>query len=63
MPMSRLVAECGCIDDQLAAELRQWTRKEIGPIATPDLLQWAPAIAKNALGQDHAAHFAENRRQ
>ena len=28
--------------DELAAELRQWTRKEIGPIATPDLLQWAP---------------------
>ena len=50
-------------DDQLAAELRQWTRKEIGPIATPDLLQWGATIAKNALGQDHAAHFTENRRQ
>ncbi|MEL0189044.1 MAG: acetate--CoA ligase, partial [Alphaproteobacteria bacterium] len=24
--------------DELVAELRQWTRKEIGPIATPDLL-------------------------
>ena len=33
-------------DDQLAAELRQWTRKEIGPIATPDLLQWAPQLPK-----------------
>ena len=38
-------------DDQLAAELRQWTRKEIGPIATPDLLQWAPQLPKTRSGR------------
>ena len=38
-------------DDQLAAELGQWTRKEIGPIATPDLLQWAPQLPKTRSGK------------
>lgn len=38
-------------DDQLASELRQWTRKEIGPIATPDLLQWAPQLPKTRSGK------------
>ncbi|MDA8798155.1 acetate--CoA ligase [Alphaproteobacteria bacterium] len=38
-------------DDQLATELRQWTRKEIGPIATPDLLQWAPQLPKTRSGK------------
>ena len=37
--------------DKLAAELRQWTRKEIGPIATPDLLQWAPQLPKTRSGK------------
>ena len=38
-------------NDELAAELRQWTRKEIGPIATPDLLQWAPQLPKTRSGK------------
>ena len=37
--------------DELAAELRQWTRKEIGPIATPDLPQWAPQLPKTRSGK------------
>ena len=37
--------------DELAAELRRWTRKEIGPIATPDLLQWAPQLPKTRSGK------------
>ena len=37
--------------DELLAELRQWTRKEIGPIATPDLLQWAPQLPKTPSGK------------
>ncbi|MEC8642470.1 MAG: acetate--CoA ligase [Pseudomonadota bacterium] len=42
----------GCApSDELAAELRQWTRKEIGPIATPDLLQWAPQLPKTRSGK------------
>ncbi|MGI5309686.1 acetate--CoA ligase [Rheinheimera sp. WS51] len=28
--------------DELSQELRQWVRSEISPIATPDLIQWAP---------------------
>jgi acetyl-CoA synthetase len=38
-------------NDALLAELRQWTRKEIGPIATPDLLQWAPQLPKTRSGK------------
>ena len=37
--------------DALVAELREWTRKEIGPIATPDLLQWAPQLPKTRSGK------------
>jgi acetyl-CoA synthetase len=37
--------------DELAQELRQWVRKEIGPIATPDLLQWAPGLPKTRSGK------------
>jgi acetyl-CoA synthetase len=45
-----LIEGCEPSDD-LAAELRQWTRKEIGPIATPDLLQWAPQLPKTRSGK------------
>lgn len=38
-------------DDALAAELRQWVRKEIGPIATPDHLHFAPALPKTRSGK------------
>jgi acetyl-CoA synthetase len=31
--------------------LRKWVRKEIGPIATPDLLQWAPGLPKTRSGK------------
>jgi acetyl-CoA synthetase len=37
--------------DELRAELRQSVRKEIGPIATPDLMQWAPALPKTRSGK------------
>ena len=37
--------------DELAAELRTWVRKEIGPIASPDLLQWAPGLPKTRSGK------------
>ena len=37
--------------DKLVTELKQWTRKEIGPIATPDLLQWAPQLPKTRSGK------------
>jgi acetyl-CoA synthetase len=37
--------------DELLAELRQWVRKEIGPIASPDLIQWAPGLPKTRSGK------------
>ena len=37
--------------DELKAELRAWVRKEIGPIATPDLIQWAPGLPKTRSGK------------
>ncbi len=37
--------------EELRAELRKWVRKEIGPIATPDLLQWAPGLPKTRSGK------------
>jgi len=37
--------------DALLAELRQWVRKEIGPIATPDFIQWAPGLPKTRSGK------------
>jgi acetyl-CoA synthetase len=37
--------------DELRAELVKWVRKEIGPIATPDLLQWAPGLPKTRSGK------------
>ncbi len=37
--------------DELRIELRNWVRKEIGPIATPDLIQWAPSLPKTRSGK------------
>src|SRR5690606_30745539 len=37
--------------DELRRELVAWVRKEIGPIATPDWLQWAPALPKTRSGK------------
>jgi acetyl-CoA synthetase len=37
--------------DELRAELVAWVRKEIGPIATPDYLQWAPGLPKTRSGK------------
>ena len=28
-----------------------WVRKEIGPIASPDLIQWAPGLPKTRSGK------------
>ena len=37
--------------DALMDELKQWVRKEIGPIAKPDLIQWAPGLPKTRSGK------------
>ena len=38
-------------DEALRKELAQWVRKEIGPIATPDALQFAPGLPKTRSGK------------
>jgi len=37
--------------DELRADLQKWVRKEIGPIAKPDLVQWAPGLPKTRSGK------------
>ncbi len=37
--------------DELRKELVAHVRKEIGPIATPDIIQWAPALPKTRSGK------------
>ncbi|MGX9357080.1 acetate--CoA ligase [Roseobacteraceae bacterium S113] len=37
--------------DDLMKELRTWVRTEIGPIASPDLIQWAPGLPKTRSGK------------
>ncbi|MDM8168191.1 acetate--CoA ligase [Roseovarius sp.] len=37
--------------EELRKELRDWVRKEIGPIASPDLIQWAPGLPKTRSGK------------
>ena len=38
-------------DEKLHGELRDWVRKEIGPIATPDHLHFTPALPKTRSGK------------
>ena len=37
--------------EELKNELRDWVRKEIGPIASPDLIQFAPGLPKTRSGK------------
>jgi acetyl-CoA synthetase len=37
--------------EDLRKELVGWVRKEIGPIASPDLIQWAPGLPKTRSGK------------
>ena len=37
--------------EELRTELRKWVRTEIGPIASPDLIQWAPGLPKTRSGK------------
>ncbi|CCA93371.1 acetate--CoA ligase [Novosphingobium sp. PP1Y] len=38
-------------DEALRKELVQWVRQEIGPIATPDVIQFAPGLPKTRSGK------------
>jgi len=37
--------------DDLRKELVQWVRKEIGPFASPDLIQFSPGLPKTRSGK------------
>ncbi|TVQ52707.1 MAG: acetate--CoA ligase [Rhodobacteraceae bacterium] len=37
--------------DELKTELRNWVRSEIGPIASPDVIQWSPGLPKTRSGK------------
>ncbi|MCF8482040.1 MAG: acetate--CoA ligase [Rhodospirillum sp.] len=37
--------------DELRKELVAWVRREIGPIASPDVIQWAPGLPKTRSGK------------
>ena len=37
--------------EELLVELKNWVRKEIGPIASPDLIQFAPGLPKTRSGK------------
>ncbi|XKH59721.1 acetate--CoA ligase [Halomonas sediminis] len=37
--------------DELKKELIKWVRKDIGPIASPDIIQWAPGLPKTRSGK------------
>lgn len=39
------------LDEELRKELETWVRTEIGPIAKPDLIQWAPRLPKIRSGK------------
>lgn len=37
--------------EELTKALRDWVRREISPIATPDIVQWAPGLPKTRSGK------------
>ena len=37
--------------EELRRELVSWVRQEIGPIASPDVIQWAPGLPKTRSGK------------
>ena len=46
-----LMADSKADPDKLEAELVALVRKEIGPIAKPDVIQWAPGLPKTRSGK------------
>lgn len=38
-------------EDEDIAEIKAWVRQEIGPVATPDLIQFAPGLPKTRSGK------------
>ncbi|MDN7134608.1 acetate--CoA ligase [Pseudidiomarina terrestris] len=47
-----LIAMSGTeISEDLTKEVREWVRKELSPIATPDFIHWAPDLPKTRSGK------------
>jgi len=38
-------------NDELTSELKKWVRKELSPIATPDMIQWTQGLPKTRSGK------------
>jgi len=51
MEMADLLGGSSNHFDDLFKELEVWVRTEIGPIAKPDLIQWAPGLPKTRSGK------------
>ncbi|WP_404342815.1 acetate--CoA ligase [Pseudoalteromonas mariniglutinosa] len=39
------------VTDELTQEVRNWVRKELSPIASPDMIQWSPGLPKTRSGK------------
>ena len=39
------------VSDELTKEVRNWVRKELSPIASPDMIQWSPGLPKTRSGK------------
>jgi acetyl-CoA synthetase len=39
------------VTDELTADVKKWVRKELSPIATPDLIQWTSGLPKTRSGK------------
>jgi acetyl-CoA synthetase len=39
------------VSDELTKEVVKWVRKELSPIASPDLIQWTPGLPKTRSGK------------
>ena len=48
---------------ELYAEVRNWVRKEIGPLATPDVLHWTDSLPKTRSGKIMRPYSAQKLRR
>jgi acetyl-CoA synthetase len=39
------------VSDELTKEVRNWVRKQLSPIASPDMIQWSPGLPKTRSGK------------
>ena len=46
-----ITAEGVTASEALTAKVRNWVRKELGPVANPDIIQWAPCLPKTRSGK------------